>query len=252
MPGVISPVAAQGAASAEEQLVGTYGEARISLAFKVPDATAQRLLPPGWLLSPFSAGPAKDANLTVTFMDWQVAQDPEGKPADIYHNVGLSVPAKQTGSEATVTMAVGGLSSPPGYAPGPYGTFAAAKGVIARTLRIDADGLPRAEESWDLEGETGDVIGLKLQFVRGIAARRNAEVKVHSALNPEFYRIYRIEEAVDVVRSVTNGIDRVQKYLFQASGPRLSQSFNGSERLISITSLPWLSRRVFLPVPGAR
>src|SRR5437899_11468763 len=79
------------AASAQEKLVGTYGETRTSLAFKVPDATLQKLLPEGWLASPFSAGPAKDANLTVTFIDWLVVQDPEVKPANTYRNVTLSV-----------------------------------------------------------------------------------------------------------------------------------------------------------------
>ena len=67
-------------ASAQEKLVGTYGEARTSLAFKIPDATAQSMLPRGWLASPFSAGPSKGANLVVTFMDWLVALDPDGRP----------------------------------------------------------------------------------------------------------------------------------------------------------------------------
>jgi hypothetical protein len=185
-------------------------------------------------------------------MDWLVAEDPDGNPADTYRNVGLSIPVRQNDTEMIVTMAVGGLSSPPGYAPGPYGNFAAAKGIMARTLRVDDEGLARAEESWDFEGETGDSIGLELQFVRGTASRKHAEVKVHSSMKPAFYRIYRIEEAVDVVRSTISGIDRVQKYLFRVSGPRFSSLFDGSEQLISITSLPWLSRRVFLPVPNAR
>jgi hypothetical protein len=63
-------------ASAQEKLVGTYGEDRTSLAFHTPDATAQNILPQGWLPSPFSAGAAKGANLVVTFMDWLVVQGP--------------------------------------------------------------------------------------------------------------------------------------------------------------------------------
>ena len=252
MSGVKSPMAARGAASSQEKLVGTYGEARTSLAFKMPDATVQELLPSGWLSSPFSAGPAKDANLTVTFMDWLVAQDSDGKPAATYRNVGLSVPARQNGTELIVTVAVVGLSSPPGYAPGPYGNFSAAKGIMSRTLRINDEGRSRAEESWDFEGETGDSIRLEIQFVRGIAVRRNAEVRVHSAIKPKFYRIYRTEEAVDVVRSGTERSDRVQRCFFKASGPRLSPLFNGSEQLISIASLPWVSRRVFVPITGVR
>src|SRR6516164_6804829 len=35
------------------------------------------------------------------------------------------------GRDATAPMVVAGLSAPPGYAPGPYGNFAAAKSIIA-------------------------------------------------------------------------------------------------------------------------
>jgi hypothetical protein len=239
-------------ASAQEKLVGTYGEARTSLAFNIPDATVQKLLPQGWLASPFSAGPAKGANLVVTFMDWLVVQDPDGKPTNTYSHVGLTVPAKQNGTEATVAMVVAGLSAPPGYAPGPYRNFGAAKSIIARTLRIDDDGVSRAEESWQFEGESGDTIQLQLQFVRGTARRSKLEAEVHSAMKPEFYRIYRIDEAVDVVRSADSGTDRVQKYLFKASGPQFSALLNGSEQLVSITSFPWFSRQAFLPVSQAK
>jgi hypothetical protein len=233
--------------SAQEKLVGTYGEARTTLAFNIPDATVQKILPRGWLASPFSAGPVKGVNLVVTFMDWLVAQDPDGKPTNTYSHVGLTIPAKQSGTEATVSMVVAGLSAPPGYAPGPYGNVGAANSIMARTLRIDDDGVSRAEESWQFEGESGDSIQLQLQFVRGTAARSKLEAKVHSAMKPEFYRIYRIEQAVDVVRSAGSGTDRVQKYLFKASGPRLSPLFNGAEQLISITSFPWFARQAFLP-----
>jgi hypothetical protein len=236
------------AASAEEKFLGTYGQARTSLTFKIPDATVQTVLPQGWVASPFSGGPAEGANLVVTFFEWLVVQDPDGKPGKTYRLVGLSVPAKQNGKEATVVMVVAGLSSPDGYAPGPYGNFAAAKAIINRTLRVDDDGVSRAEENWQFEGESGDSIQLQLQFVRGTAARREVEAKVHSASKPEFYRIYRIEEAVDVIRSAPGGTDRVQNYAFKASGPRLSALFKGSEHLISITSFPWYSRRAFLPI----
>ena len=49
-------------ASAAEKLVGTYGEQRTVLSFKVPDAPAQKLLPKGWQASAATAGPSKDAN----------------------------------------------------------------------------------------------------------------------------------------------------------------------------------------------
>jgi len=116
------------------------------------NATAQSMLPRGWLASPFSAGPSKGANLVVTFMDWLVALDPDGRPTNTFRHVGLTVPAQQNTKDETVAMVVTGLSAPPGYAPGPYGNFGAAKSRTMRTLRTD-DGFSTTEESWKVEGE---------------------------------------------------------------------------------------------------
>ena len=72
-------------------------------------------------------------------------------------------------------------------------------------------------------------------------------VLVYSAAKPEFYRIYRVEAAADVVRSTATNIDRAQTATFTASGPKLSPIFDGKEQLVSITSLPFYSRQVTLP-----
>jgi hypothetical protein len=236
---------------AQEKLVGTYGEARTSLAFAIPDATLQKFLPAGWVVNPFAAGPSEGANLVVTFMDWLSVQDPDGKPAKTYRSVGYSVPAKQSATGTTASMTIGGLSAPSDYAPGPYGNSVAAKGTITRAMHTDNGNVSSAEETWQFEGVSGDSIQMQLQFVRGVAARSKLESKVYSAVTPDFYRIYRVEQAVDVVRSAALGSDSVHKYTFTASGPLLSQLFNGQEQLISITSLPWLSRQAYLPVSRA-
>jgi hypothetical protein len=46
---------------------------------------------------------------------------------------------------------------------------------------------------------------------------------VHSAAKPDFYRIYRIEQAVE------------------------GQLFDGTEQLISVISVPWYTRQLYLP-----
>jgi hypothetical protein len=43
-------------------------------------------------------------------------------------------------------------------------------------------------------------------------------------MKQEFYRIYRIEQAVDVVRSAAGGTDRVENYFFKASAPDFRRS----------------------------
>ena len=243
---LLALVVAASSASAAEKLVGTNGEQRTVLSFKVPDATAQKLLPEGWRANPATAGPSKDANLNVVFVDVLTVQNPDGTPGETYRYALLTVPAKKEGMDATVPMVVTGLSSPPNV-PGAYGNYALANATVDRHVHTDSAGKSNIEESWEFNGDGGAAIQLQLQFVRGVAARSKAELKPHSATKLDFYQIYRIEQAADVVRSTTSGIDRVQKYAFKAAGAKLSLLFDGSEQLISITSLPFYTRQIFLP-----
>jgi hypothetical protein len=237
------------AVAAGEKLVGTYGEERALLRFKVPEATAQKLLPEGWQASPDSTGPSKDANLNVVFVNVFTVHNPDGTPGEPYRVAGVVIPAKKTGTEGTVPMVVTGFASIPSYAPGPYGVFAPASATFDRHVHTDPAGASNIEEAWEFKADGGDLVQLQLQYVRGALTRSKAETMPHSASKPEFYRIYRLEQAADIVRSTATGTDRAQKYLFKATGGKLSQIFDGSEQLISITSLPFYSRQVFLPEP---
>lgn len=239
-------------ACAQERLVGTYGEARTILAFKVSDAALQKLLPEGWQSSPVGAGPSKEANLTVSFVDQLVAQGPDGKPEPGIRIAAVSVPAKKMGTEATVALVLTGFSSDSSYVPGAYGNFTLAEATVERSVRTDPAGTSGAQESWQFSAGNGDSLELQLQYVHGVAARGKVEAKVHSGKTPDFYRIYRIEQAVDVVRSTATGMDRAQKFSFKASGQQFAQLFDGSEQLISISSLPWYTRQVFLPSAGTQ
>jgi len=239
-------MAAGNAASAAEKLVGTYGEQRTVLAFRLPDTAAQKLLPEGWQASPPSTGTSKDVNLNVVFVDVLTVQNPDGAPGETFRVAALMVPAKKKGTDAVVPMVVGGFASTPSYVPGAYGNEDLASATIDRHAHTDPTGKTNVQESWEFKGNGGDTIELQLQYDRGVATRSKAEVMPHSGVKPDFYRIYRIEQAVDVVRSTASSIDRVQKYTFKATGAKLSPLFNGSEQLVSITSLPFYTRQVFL------
>ena len=80
---------------------------------------------------------------------------------------------------------------------------------------------------------------MQVQFSPGIPARGTVNAKVYSGAKPEFFRIYRVEQATDVVRSTATGVDRVTKFSFKASGDKLATLFDGTEQLVSITSIPW-------------
>jgi hypothetical protein len=50
-----------------------------------------------------------------------------------------------------------------------------------------------------------------------------------------------------VVRGAGTGPERLQKAIFKAAGEKLSPLFDGTEQLISLTSVPWYQREIYLP-----
>jgi len=98
-------------------------------------------------------------------------------------------------------MVVTGLASIPSYAPGPYGVFSLASATVDRHVHTDPGGRSNIEEAWEFKADGGDLVQLELQYDRGALTRSKVETRPHSAVKPEFYRIYRIEQAADIVRS---------------------------------------------------
>jgi hypothetical protein len=239
-------------ASAQEKLVGTYGEVRTVLAYKVSDAALQKFIPAGWQSNPLSSGPSAGANMIVTLVDQLSVQDPDGKPQDNLQIAALVLPAKKTGTDATVSMVFGGFASHSSYVPGAYGNFELAKATVERKRRAEPGGKSSTEESWDFKADNGSSISIQLQYAPAPAARTKAEARVYSAKMSDFYRIYRIEQALDVVRSSATGTDRVQKIAVKVTGSNLDQLLDGTEKLVSITSIPWYTRQVFLPSGGTQ
>jgi hypothetical protein len=243
-------MAMTGPASPQEKLVGTYGEARTVLSFGVSEAALQKFVPAGWRLSPPENGPSKGANVDLVLVENLTVQGPDGKPQDNLRLGALGFPAKKTRRDATVPMVFAGFSSDASYVPGAYGAFVLGKATLIRNSRIEPDGKSSADESWDFKADGGAGISVQLQFIRAPTARAKIETRVYSAKNPGFYRFYRIEQAVDVVRSSEVGVDRVRKVAYKVTGSNLAQLFDGSEQLVSIASVPWYTRQVFIPSPG--
>ena len=231
----------------KEKLSATDLSVRLALTFKAPDATVQKLLPAGFELNSPAAGPNKGANFGITLIDYLMVQDPEGKPLPPRTTIAMNIPSKRTASGEAVGVVFGGLIGQAAV-PGPYGVFGAAKIAVDRRSHTDADGKTIIDETWEAKADDGSVLEIALQFARGVPARGKVEAKLHSAGKPEFYRVYKFEQAADVARSTATGIDRVSKFSIKATGPRFAPLFNGSEQLISITSVPSYARSIYLPV----
>jgi len=194
-----------------------------------------------------AAGPAKGSNAGIALIDYQMAQDPEGKPLPARPVIAVNMPAKISASGEAVSVVLAGFVAQAAV-PGPYFVFGPAKIKVDRRSDTDAEGKSIIDEVWEVNAGDGSALQIGLQFTRGALARGKAEAKIHSAAKPEFYRIYRFEQAADLVKSTATGVDRVSKLSFKAAGPKLTSVFDGSEQLISITSIPFYSRSIYVPV----
>jgi len=179
-------------------------------------------------------------------IDYVLVLDPDGKPLPPRNIIVLNIPAKKAGTSEAVTMVFGGFIAQAGV-PGAYGVYGSANITVDRRSHTEPDGKSMINETWQAKADDGSMLDLQIEFERGVPARSKVEAKVHSSAKPDFYRIYRFEQAADVVRSTAAGIDRVSKFSFKASGPKLAPIFDGTEQLISITSVPSYSRSIFLP-----
>jgi hypothetical protein len=233
------------AAHCNEDLFGSNVDVRNLLAYQAPEAAVQKLLPAGWEIDRPAAGPAKGANFYIVLIDSTLTMDPEGKLVDGVRGFVLAIPAKNKGNNAGGPMIVGGLV-PVGFAPGAYGVYTAAKVSVARKSSHD-DGKVLAEELWEAQADNGAAIRVKLGFVRGTPAKAKLEQKAYSGAKPDFFRIYRIEQAADVVRSAPIKVDRTTEVSVDVAGQPLTSVLDGTEQLIAIISVPWYSRQVFLP-----
>ena len=233
-----------GPALAQEKLVGTNMDVRTILNFKVADAAIQKLLPPGWEANPATSGPSAGANLRVTFVDQLAAHDAAGKPTPPVRNLIFGIPVRKPGSEGGGLMIFAGLSPAAG---GPYGASLKATNVVERKVRHEPGGNSIVDEFLGVQGGRRFLDHAANPIRARVAAREKGELRVYSQSKPEFFRIYRFEQGVDVVRGAGTGPERLQKVTFKAAGEKLSPPFDGTEQLISMTSVPWYQREIYLP-----
>ena len=218
---------------------------RTTLAFKVAEAAIQAMLPPGWKSTSAASGPAKESNLTVILIDTLIVQDPEGNSIAPQPAVVFAAPANRIGSDEIAPMVIGGFFH---GSIGPYEVYHPATLTVDRRSRTEAAGLTTLQETWQAKADDGEALEVQAEFMRGAPTRDMFEAKIYSAARPDFYRIYRVEQLTDVALSVPSGINRVSKFNIRATGRKFSRLFDGSERLICVSSVPVYRRSLYLPI----
>jgi hypothetical protein len=249
---IVAGILAMGAprAQAETQTENIVAEMRTYLYLQVAPDAVQSFLPSGWTSSPLAAGATKDANFVVLFIDRKLALTPEGKPlqAGVNRLLVLIVPSKNAKTGEVANMIVGGYSTDPLGSPGAYKVYGPGTVSVERTEHGSGGLDVKVDETWVAKGKDGNEFDLHTSFVRGVPALSTFDVHNYSAADPAFYRIYRGEQVVDVLRSVNTGVNRVQAVQLKATGNgKLAKAINGSEKIIAITAMPFYKRLTFLP-----
>ena len=233
-----------------ETLVENSAEVRLQLDFAVSDVAIKKLLPAGWATDVATSGGAKDCNLRVIFIDRVDVTGPDNAARGTNQLVWLEVPVKNPSSGLAGRMVVDGLIADSKEAPGPFGVYRiATTHHMERATQAATGGAPQIIEDWDFTGANGEHLGLHLKYERGVARKGSAEIKMFSGANPAFYQIARITQGLDPMRNATvpPPRDLVSEFSYTATGGNLGALFDGRERVISVDSIQWHNRAIYLP-----
>ncbi|MEH2545741.1 hypothetical protein V1283_002386 [Bradyrhizobium sp. AZCC 2262] len=233
------------AAFAAERLSGTNIDKRTTVAFRASDAVIGKLMPKGWVSNPIATGPLKGANATVVLIDSYFASDADEKPRPPFSGFVLALPARKQETEIAGNLIVFGITTKE-QAPGAYAVYVSGKAAIERTSKL-SNGEMIIRENWQLTSDDGNELQVNVQFKRSLASRSKTDARTRSGTNPDYYRIYRVDQATEIVRSAAESVDRAEAFIFRASGPKLTEIFDGTEQLVGIISTPVYSRTVSLP-----
>ncbi len=233
-----------------ESLIEFDAETQMQLDFHVPDAALAAMLPAGFEPNVATAGPAKDANIRMVFIDRGDITGPDNKPFGRGSNqlVYLIVPIKQVATGTVGQLVLAGITADPADAPGPFGVYlAASQHRMQRSTVADA-GATLTEESWEFTASSGEHMEVHLKYERRGAPKAAAELKFFSGLDPAKVQIFRFERGLDIMRNATVDVgDRVKEFSYKASGGRIAKLFDGSEKVLSIDAIHWMTRAAYSP-----
>lgn len=233
---------------AAETVTGSTVESRVLLGFKVSEEAIGDMLPEGWEPVMLPQGPVGGSNLIIALIDRHVIVDADGKPAE--PSSGPTVALLAYGRHDSVEGARGFVTrvyeEPPLVSP--YDNSVAAD--INRVAGYsDAGGGARTQsEIWTVKPENGGELSFDLDYkVGGFIWSTGGESRPYSAVNPNFFRIYRYDQLAGLVMNSAMGRELNGAANFSSTDPDLAKLFDGSEELVAIVSIPTFVREISLP-----
>jgi hypothetical protein len=235
----------------DEKLVEQSAETRFQLDLHVRDGALAQFIPSGWSSNVAATGAARDANLSVIFIDRLTVNGPTGLPVGTNGNrlVQLVAPVKdQIGAPAM--LVIGGLTEDPADVPGPFGNYLqAGTRKVTRSTSATGGASILDSQDWVFEATSGEHVELHVTYDRGTAAREPlSDTRFYSARNPSLYQLTRQEQVLDILRNVTTTPpDRVHEFLFTCVGGSYASICDGSQKVLSWNTVQWINRQVLQP-----
>jgi hypothetical protein len=232
-----------------ETLAEQNEETRITVALRVPQSEAQKLLPTPWQVNPLASGPSKDANFLLIFRDRALNLDAAGKPVEGGRERGvvIIVPAKHARTGEIALHVVRVFTANAKFLPGAYKNSALATVRWEQCIKASNLDSWSGAEVWEIGDKAGGIIKFSVEYQRAVPTQSKSEYKIYGGPDPNFFRIYRVDQGAAVVKSVPANVDRAKNYKLLVTMEELRKLFDGSEQLVSITVIPWYMRQVFLP-----
>jgi hypothetical protein len=233
--------------SQAETKVGTNIDSRVIIGLKADSGAVQDFLPDGWKAISFPSGALAGSNVLVSFIDGVLMIDPDGKPLNPSSRraVALLGLAKQDGGDGIRIFVLRTYSTEPAEID-PYGVNIPAEIERSNSLAGPAEGGRASADNWTVSVDGGQ-LALALSYTTGKRGWSASEAKPFSAANPDFYRIYRYDNIIDLVMSQAVGKPMQGSYALTSSVPELTAIFNGNEETMAILDVPVRVRDIFLP-----
>ena len=233
----------------EKMLVGSYVYSRTMLLFRVPEDVLQRWLAVPWRVSHFSSGPFMGANLAVGFCNVLSIWDSSDNPASPFSNryVPFNGPVQTSEASQPTNAWYRAYAVHPEALVG-WRAFAAHPGVPAQlssteTTRGLEPGDTVVTEHFEVRAEKGD-IELDIEYERGPLQPHTWHRPIVFAADPSSGLFYKNQEFRDYITGSGLGSARLKHLHYRIAVPDL-EMFDGTEKLVSVTAVPWSRRQVY-------